>query len=108
MRKKFMVICTVVAAAVGLLIGAYSLGKNSVNVLNEQEIENAAKAKTNDVCQSIMHILNDDPDTLTMLTNLDPEEYKTKVTVFGPAETIYYTNYGGRIRVTTEKPAFER
>lgn len=108
MRKNFMVICAIVAAAVGLLIGAYSLGKNSVNVLNEQEIEKVAEAKTNDVCQSIMHILNDDPDTLTMLTNLDPEEYKTKITVFGPAETIYYTNYGGRIRVTTEKPPFER
>lgn len=105
--KKILVICMVTVIAVGALIGAYLLGKNSVNVLNEQEIENAAKAKENDICQSIMHILNDDPDTLTMLTNLDPEEYKTKVTVFGPTETIYYTNYGGRIRVTTEKPAFE-
>ena len=106
MRKKFMVVCAIVAGAVGLLIGAYTLGRQSVNVLNEQEIEKAAEAKTNDVCQSIMHILNN-PDSLKIVTDLDPEEWKTKITTFGPAETVYYTNYGGRIRVTTEKPPFE-
>ena len=105
MKKKVLIICVAVVM-VGLIIGAYLLGRNSVKVLNEKEIENTAMAKENDICQSIMHILND-PDSLERVTNLDPDEYKTKITTYGPAETIYYTNYGGRIRVSTEKPAWE-
>lgn len=106
MKKKVLVICIVAVVMVGMIIGAYLLGRNSVKVLNEQEIENAAMAKENDICQSIMHVLND-PDLLERVMNLDPEEWKTKITTYGPAETIYYTNYGGHIRVTTEKPAWE-
>lgn len=104
--KKKVSICIVAVVMVGLIIGAYLLGRNSVKVLNEKEIENAAMAKENDICQSIMHILND-PDSLERVTNLDPNEWKTKLTVYGPAEDIYYTNYGGHIRVSTEKPAWE-
>lgn len=104
--KKKVLICIVSIVMVGLVIGAYLLGRNSVKVLNEREIADAAMAKENDICQSIMHILND-PDSLERVTNLDPDEYKTKLTVYGPAEDIYYTNYGGHIRVSTEKPAWE-
>jgi len=105
MKKRVIIICVAVVM-VGLVIGAYLLGRNSVKVLNEKQIENAAMAKENDICQSITHILND-PESLERVTNLDPNEYKTRLTVYGPAEDIYYTNYGGKIRVTTEKPAWE-
>ena len=106
MKNKIFKICMVTVVAVGALIVSFLLGRNSVEVLNEEAIEKVAEAKTNDVCQSIMHILNDE-DSLKLVTNLDPNEWKTKITVFGPAEDIYYTNYGGRIKVATKKPAFE-
>ena len=106
MKKKVLIICVATVVMVGLVIGAYLLGRNSRKVLNEREIADAAMAKENDICQSIMHILND-PDSLERVTNLDPDEWKTKITTYGPAETIYYTNYGGHVRVTTEKPAWE-
>ena len=106
MKKMILTICVSAVVTFGLLLTGYLLGQRSVKVLNEKEIENAAQRKEEDICQSIMYILND-PDSLERVTNLDPNEWKTKITTFGPAETIYYTNYGGHIRVTTEKPAWE-
>lgn len=107
MKKKIKV-CMMVLTVVVLLIGSFLLGRYSVKEVNETEIENAVETKADVICQSVSSILND-TELFNKIAEFksNPEEYATRITNYCGGDTIlYYTNYGGKIRITT-KPVFD-
>ena len=108
MKKGKIKVCMIIVMAIGLLIGSFLLGQYSVKKVNSTEIENAIETKTDIICRSVSSVLND-VELFDKIAGFKskPEEYSTRITNYCGGDTVvYYTNYGGKIKITT-KPVFE-